>query len=600
MTVAAKAEWSAGPALLTPPVDPLDRLRAVVAAHPRRVAVRGPDGDLTFAELDERVAGLAGALRAAGVGRGTRVGVCLPRSAETLVALLAVWRAGAAYLALDPAYPARRLAFAVADAGVSVVCAGDPRADWPEGVRVLTPGDRGERGAATAVSAHDAAYVQYTSGSTGTPKGVVVGRGGVAALLTMLEQAGVFAAGPATVAWNASVSFDASVQQWIRVCRGDTVVVLTDAMRLDPPALGALVRDQGVTVLDFTPSHWAALRDELMPAAPSDPPTRLLLGGEAISEDMWRDLAGAAGQGLLAPVNLYGPSECTVDATAAPIAGPYPHIGEPLPGVRVYVLDEHLRPAGVDEPGELFVGGTGVALGYVNRPGATAQRFLPDVVAGDGSRMYRTGDLVRWSPEGTLIFMGRLDRQLKVRGYRIEPGEIEAVLTEVPEVTRSVVTRGDGDTLVAYYTTADGTPLPEERLRGPLADRVPDHMVPSAFVAVPAFPLTVNGKLDLAALPRPVPPRADGEERPLPEGRVEELIAAVWADVLGMDRVLADDDFFALGGHSLVALRVVAQVRGRLGVGLATKDVYRHPRLRDLAAHVTGLGGAPGNGHHAR
>ncbi|MEV8638669.1 non-ribosomal peptide synthetase [Streptosporangium sp. NPDC051023] len=600
--IAAQEAWFAGPALLIDPADTLDRFRAAVAAHPDRAAVRAPDGELSFAELDARAAGVAQALRDAGAGRGSRVGVCLPRSVELPVALLAVWRAGAAYVALDPAYPLRRLAFTVADAGADVVYTDRPELDWPTHVRVVTPGDRPGYGSATVTPTgpHDAAYVLYTSGSTGTPKGVVVSRGGVAALLASLEQAGIYPEEPATVAWNASMSFDASVQQWIRVCRGDTVVVLGEAVRADPQGLATLIGEQGVTALDVTPSHWAALRGELLPALaalsalPGATPLRLLVGGEPIPEEMWRELAGAAERGLLAPVNLYGPSECTVDATATPVSGPYPHLGGPLPGVRAYVLDERLRPTGVEEPGELFLAGTGVAQGYVNRAGLTAQRFLPDVVARDGTRMYRTGDRARWSAAGTLIFMGRLDRQVKVRGYRIEPGEIESVLTGVPEISRCLVTRR-GDTLVAYYTARDGAEVPGERLRDLLADRVPDFMVPTAFVALPAFPLTVNGKLDLDALPDPAGRRVSEEEDLLPTGPIEELIAAVWADVLGMDRVLADDDFFALGGHSLVALRVVSRVRGQLGVSMPTRDVYRHPRLRDLAGHVARLGAEPGS-----
>ncbi|WP_336214988.1 non-ribosomal peptide synthetase [Nonomuraea sp. LPB2021202275-12-8] len=567
---------SAGPALAAPPVDVLRRFRRAVDAHPDRAAVHAPDGELAFAELDARVDLVSGALRAAGVGRGSRVGVCLPRSAELPAALLAVWRLGAAYVALDPAHPAERLAFTVADAGVSAVYTDRPGLGWAVPAVLVAPHGGGATGAAPPASAgeHDVAYVLYTSGSTGRPKGVAVSRGGVAALLASLEQAGVYPAEPARVGWNASMSFDASVQQWIRVCRGDTIVLLGEEVRADPPALAAFLRDHDLAELDVTPSHWAALRDDLLPGRPP----RLLMGGEPIPGDMWRELAAA---GDPPAVNLYGPSECTVDATAATVAGSRPHIGRPLPGVRAYVLDRHLRPA---EDGELFIAGAGVAHGYVNRPALTAQRFLPDAVARDGSRMYRTGDHVRWDADGNLIFLGRLDRQIKVRGHRIEPGEIEAVLAERPEVTRAVVTRR-GDALVAYYT---GVETPGRALREQLARRLPEYLVPAAFAWVPEFPRTVSGKLDLGALPDPPPDAGAG---PPVEGPVEELIAKVWSGVLGLDRVLADDDFFALGGHSLVALKVVSRVRDHFGVVLPTKDVYRHPRLRDLAAHVARLSG---------
>ncbi|MEV0619360.1 non-ribosomal peptide synthetase [Nonomuraea sp. NPDC050404] len=550
------------------PVDVMGRFRLAVVAHPGRAAVVAVDGELTFAELDARVDVVARVLRVAGVGRGSRVGVCLPRSAELPVALLAIWRLGAAYVALDPVHPAHRLAFTVADAGVQVVYTDRPELGWAPAVVTVPPDGEGST-TPVPVGEHDVAYVLYTSGSTGSPKGVVVSRGGVAALLASLERAGVYPAEPARVGWNASMSFDASVQQLIRVCRGDTIVLLGEQLRADPPALAAFVRDHDLTELDVTPSHWAALRDDLGHGRP-----RLLMGGEPIPGDMWRELASGP-----PAVNLYGPSECTVDATAATVAGPRPHIGRPLPGVRAYVLDPRLRPV---EDGELFVAGPGVAHGYVNRPGLTAQRFLPDVVARDGSRMYRTGDHVRWDADGNLVFLGRLDRQVKVRGHRIEPGEIEAVLAGLPEVTRAVVvTRGDA--LVAYYT---GTETPAHELREHLARRLPAYMLPAAFAWVPEFPRTVSGKLDTDALPG-----VESVGGPPVEGPVEELIAKVWSGVLGLDRVLADDDFFALGGHSLVALKVVSRVRDHFGVVLPTKDVYRHPRLRDLAAHVARLSG---------
>ncbi|MGP4104218.1 amino acid adenylation domain-containing protein [Nonomuraea sp. KM90] len=593
------APRSVGPALAAEPDDVLGRFRRAVAAHPDRRAVRAPDGELSFAGLATRVARVAGALRAAGVVRGSRVGVCLPRSTELPAALLAVWWLGAAYVPLDPAHPAERLALTVADAGVSAVYTDRPEPGWSVPTATAPPRDDPEPTAPPAslverepagppapagehpavrtpaqVGGHDVAYVLHTSGSTGRPKGVAVSRGGVSALLASLEQAGIYPPDPATVGWNASISFDASVQQLIRVCRGDTIVLLGEDVRADPPALAAYVREHDVTELDLTPSHWAALRDDLLPGRP----LRLLMGGEPVPAGMWRDLAATPGWRT---VNLYGPSECTVDATAAPVHGPHPHIGGPLPGVRVYVLDGRLRPA---EDGELFVAGTGVAHGYVNRPSLTAERFLPDVVAGDGSRMYRTGDRARWDADGNLIFLGRLDRQVKVRGHRIEPGEVEAVLGERPEVSRCVVVPR-GDALAAYYT---GTEAPGAQLREHLARRLPGSMVPAAFTWLPEFPRTVGGKLDLDALPVPAAGAGTG---PPAEGPVEELIARVWAGVLGVDSVLADDDFFALGGHSLVALKVVARVREHFGVVLPTKDVYRHPRLRDLAAHVARLSG---------
>ncbi|MEU8199559.1 AMP-binding protein, partial [Microbispora amethystogenes] len=357
-------------------MDVLERLRRVVAAHPDRLAVVAPDEELSFAELEERVAGVAARLWRAGVRRGSRVGVCLPRSAELPVALLAVWHLGAAFVALDPSYPPRRLHDVAADAGADVVYTTRPDLTcpdltcpdltcperggpgfvregrgWPAGVAVVTPSPEvvptAPQVPRVAVCGLDVAYVLYTSGSTGRPKGVAISRGGVNMLLAGLERAGVFPAEPGRVGWNASVAFDASVQQWIRICRGDTVVLLSDELRADPVALAAFVRDQELTALDVTPSHWAALRA----LRGSYRSLLLMMGGEPVPAGMWRELAEGDGPPA---VNLYGPSECTVDATVGRIEGGASHIGRPLPGVRAYVLDERLRPA---EEGELFLAG---------------------------------------------------------------------------------------------------------------------------------------------------------------------------------------------------------------------------------------------------
>ncbi|UOX91001.1 non-ribosomal peptide synthetase [Amycolatopsis sp. FBCC-B4732] len=542
----------------------LPRFRDAVRRAPERIAVRDTDSALTFAELDRRSAALAGALRAHGVGRGDRVGVALGRGTDLVVALLAVWRTGAAYVPLDPAYPADRLAFMAGDAAIRALVSATTPGWLPADAVVVAPGAEGPAAADTAVSDFDPAYVIYTSGSTGRPKGVPAHHGAVAALVAALEQAGMYAAGPRVVAWNASVSFDASVQQWARVCRGDTVVVLDDAHRTDPAALAAWLDDCGVTDLDLTPSHWTALREHLL-----DRPLRLFVGGEPIPEPMWRELAASR----LEALNLYGPTESTVDATATWVTGPAPHIGVPLAGIRAHVLDAALRPA---PSGELYLSGPRLSAGYLGRAGLTAERFLPDPFGLPGTRLYRTGDEVRWTGGGTLEFTGRLDRQVKLRGYRIELGEIEAVLCEAPGVTAAAVVLRD-DRLIAYHV-GGGDP------RATAAEKLPEHMVPAAFVRLETLPRTPNGKLDTAALPEP---EADGG--PAPSGPVEELIADVWAEVLGRDGVGADDDFFALGGHSLVALRVVARLKKNFGVPVSTKDVYRHPRLADLAKHVSAL-----------
>ncbi|MCX5380992.1 non-ribosomal peptide synthetase [Streptomyces sp. NBC_00091] len=586
MTTASAAPYASAPAPAAAP-DPGRLFAAAVARDPGRTAVVAPDRSLTFAELDTASARAAAGLLARGAGRGTRVGIALPRGADLVVALLAVWRAGAAYVPLDPAYPeAHRLRIA-REAGLHHVLHELPAP--------------GEEGAADWAAVHplETAYVIHTSGTTGRPKGVEATRGGVARLMAALAASGTHGPGPATVAWNASTSFDASVQQWTRVCRGDTLVLLDDETRADPERLAATLRAHAVTDLDATPSHWATLHDRLTDRAAHEPPLRLHLGGEQVPAALWQRIAEATARGVLEAVNLYGPTEFTVDATAAPVLGPDPHAGRPLPGIRVYVLDARLRRLPAGETGEVYLAGDRPARGYAGRPAATAERFTADPWQADGSRMYRTGDRGRLRPDGTLELLGRTDRQVKLRGLRIEPGEVEAALAGHPSVAAAAV-EPRGETLTAYWLPAPGTGTDPAPLRAHLADRLPAHLVPAAFQAVSPWPLAPGGKLDRAALPTAPPPPHPGtgpdagpDTGPDEELRTpaERLVAEVWSTVLGRDAVRAGDDFFALGGHSLMALRVVARVRAELGVTLPTKDVYRHPRLRDLAAHVTTLAG---------
>ncbi|WP_405421310.1 non-ribosomal peptide synthetase [Streptomyces erythrochromogenes] len=583
----------------TNPANLVERFLETARAFPGRAAVHAADGSLTFEELAGRTARLVAALRALGVRPGDRVGVSLPRGTGWAVAPLAVWRAGAAYVPLDPAYPGERLALIAADAGLrAVVARAGTAAEWAEGLPVLDP-DTAYPGTAlpnadapgtdaphtdAPATAHPAtaAYVIHTSGSSGLPKGVEVPHAGVAALVAGLEERGVYPSGHRVVAWNASLSFDASVQQWVRVCRGDTLVVLDDEDRTDPARLDALFDAHGVTDLDCTPSHWQLTGPRLRPGRP----LRLLLGGEPVPAAMWRALAEDP---AVEAWNLYGPTECTVDATATRITGALPRLGEPLAGVRAQVLDEGLRPA---TTGELYLSGPGLAVGYVGRPGLTASRFVADPFAGDGSRMYRTGDLVRWRADSGLEFLRRTDRQLKVRGFRVEPGELEDRLRGHAAVEAAVAvarTGPDGDTLLAAYCVlAPGARVTDAELTRHCGAALPAYFVPSVFVRVDALPLTPNGKVDTEALPPlPTAPAAGPEPSGrAPEGPLEELIATVWAEVLGRDGVGAEANFFALGGHSLLALRVVSRLKKNAGIVLRTKDVYRFPVLADLARHA--------------
>ncbi|WP_286185249.1 non-ribosomal peptide synthetase [Streptomyces sp. XY431] len=568
----------AEPAATTPaapvaPVDLLARLRAAVAAHPARTAVHAADGSLDFAALDRRTAALAAALRARGVRRGDKVGVHLARTLDLPVALLAVWRAGAAYVPLDPAYPAERISFMAADARLAAVVSAEAAPPVPAGVPVLRPDAVSEDTEADGFVPDplDSAYVIYTSGSTGRPKGVEVPHGAVADLAAGLEQAGAYRPEPSVVAWNASVSFDASVQQWIRICRGDTLVVVDDARRADPARLAALLAEHAVTDLDLTPSHWQLLREQLTGAAVP----RLFMGGEPVPERTWRELA----DGGIDAFNLYGPTECTVDAITAPITGPGPHLGEPLAGVRVHLLDERLRPVtGAGAVGELYLAGPGLAHGYAGQPGLTAGRFVADPFTTEpGARMYRTGDQARRSAEGLLEYVGRVDRQVKLRGFRIELGEVEHALAALDGVTAAAVTVHEpapGDTRLAAYVTGTATPA---ELLAELRRTLPAHLVPAGVTVLEAMPLTPNGKVDHRALPVPAAeaaPEAAG-------GGVAEQVAEVWRTVLGVPEVLPADDFLSLGGHSLAALRVVHLLRRKLNVELQLRHLLD---AADLAA----------------
>ncbi|WP_340375314.1 amino acid adenylation domain-containing protein [Streptomyces sp. SS7] len=501
------------------PATVLERFAAAVGERPRAVAVVDGDTALSFAELDRRAEHLARRLVSAGAGAESVVAVCLPRSADLLVAILGVLRAGGAYLPLDPAYPVDRLAYMLADSGAGTVVTRE--GVLPDGVRresvevVHLRGDESApdpaepRGVRRPVHPQQCAYVIYTSGSTGRPKGVQVSHASLAALLAGLEESGTIRAGTGRVGWNASPSFDASVQQWIRVARGDTLVLFEDAVRLDPGRLARALAEERLTDFDITPSHLEYVLPRLGPRLGVGSGLRLWVGGESLSPTLQRRLGELRDR--CDAVNVYGTTETTVDTTAALVRADGPaHLGTPLPGQTVRVLDDRLRHVPAGATGDLYVCGPGVARGYLGRPGLTAAAFLPDPWAGDGSRMYRTGDRARWTADGRLEFHGRADHQVKIRGYRVELGEIEAVLAEHPQVLECAVVRrrrGDGSLLDAYVRlTAAGT---VEQVRERAERLLPQWMRPATYTPLPAFPRTVGGKLDRAALadrgPSPVP-----------------------------------------------------------------------------------------------
>ena len=512
---------------------------------------------LTYADLDARANAFAADLVARGVGPERLVAICLPRGPDLIVTMLAVLKAGGAYLPLDPAHPPERRRRLLDNAAPHVV------------VSAPAPASRAAR-PAVAVRPGDLAYVTYTSGSTGSPKGVMVTHAGLANLVSGAHPEPILPRSGDVVGLRASIGFDAlSLDVWSTLCAGARLHLAPAKERLDPADYRTLAGQ--VSVLHLTPGVYAAVADQI-------PPLRqLMLGGDRIDPAIvpWsRDVAG------LTTLNLYGPTEATIAATAGPVLRVTPFgrvpIGRPLGGVRVYLLDHLLRPVPVGVRGEMYIGGAGVARGYLGAPGLTATRFVASPF-GTGERLYRTGDLARRLDDGALEFLGRADDQIKLRGVRIEPAEVETVLREHPGVRSAVAVVRD-DRLVAYVV---GTSHPDALLEH-LQGRLPAAMVPGAVVTVPSLPLTPNGKLDLAALP-PVP--AAGRSPACPHTPTECLLAEVWQDALDIDDIGLDDDFFELGGDSILALQVVNVLEGR-GVALSVADLYQRATLRGCGAFV--------------
>ncbi|MDX3100861.1 non-ribosomal peptide synthetase [Nonomuraea angiospora] len=559
--------------------------REQAARTPGAPAVDG----MTYAELNGRANHLARHLRARGAGSGELVGVCLERGPELMVTLLAVLKSGAGYLPLDPGQPAERLTYMIQDAGAALVVTTKDLADRVTGPAVLldtlqpgsSPGDL-----ETAVAPDDVMYVIYTSGSTGRPKGVEVTHANVLRLFTATEA--TFAFGPDDV-WTLfhSYAFDFSVwEMWGALLYGGRLVVVPRDVVRDPDRFLDLLRDERVTVLNQTPS---AFRQLVAFAAEEDPRVAelalraVVFGGEKLEVGELTPWIRRFGTGRPRLINMYGITETTVHTTLHEIR-PDDHgspIGVPLADLTVHLLDEYGGVAPVGVPGEIYVEGPGVARGYLKRPALTAERFVP---APGGGRLYRSGDLARRNADGSLEFLGRADDQVKIRGYRIELGEIQAVLLRQPSVRDAVVVVRE-HALVGYVEPAvDSIDVGE--LKAVLGRTLPDYMVPAAVIALDRIPLTVNGKLDRAALPLPGREETGAARFVAPRTTVETLLAEVWQDVLGVDKVGARDDFFALGGNSLQVLKMISRVKEELDVELGAREVFEQSELALLADRV--------------
>ncbi|WP_156960447.1 non-ribosomal peptide synthetase [Amycolatopsis taiwanensis] len=566
--------------------DEPSTVHALVAGYavrtPDAVAVQAIDGELTYRELVGKATALAGHLVANGVRFEDRVAVCLPRTSELVWVPLAVMMAGAAYVPVDPQYPEARIA--VLCDGVSAVVTTDELATkFPEELTRIDPHDAHD-GVLPDVRPDMAAYVMYTSGSTGKPKGVVVEHRSVVDFSRHIATAYSIEKDTRLLAF-AAITFDVSVfDLWSALCAGATVVLAGDEERLSVDKLQRLLEDRKVTVAELPPSLMPLLDPGRLPDL------RLVsVGGEAPAGGLVDDWATPAREFW----NGYGPAETTVAVTLMrcepPSGGRVPPIGKPMPNHRAYVLDERLRPVPIGVPGELCIAGTGLARGYLDNPGQTADRFVPDPFAtAPGQRLYRTGDLVRWAPDGVLEFLGRVDRQVKIRGFRVELGEVETVLGADPRIRQvAVEVWDDGETkhLTAYVVPSGEAPTLAE-VREIAAARLPDYMTPTRLAVLAALPRTPSGKVDRRALPAPAAPGggagSDEDWTPL-----ERTIAAeVIGPLLRLSDVDREQDFFELGGNSLQATQVTSRVRDRFGVEIGLADFFAEPTVVRLASLV--------------
>ncbi|MFG2335757.1 amino acid adenylation domain-containing protein, partial [Streptomyces yangpuensis] len=575
--------------------------------HPSVPAVIAGDTVLDHAELHARAERLARLLIGRGVGPEAFVGLALPRTADLVVALLAVLKAGGAYLPLDLEYPADRLRFMVDDARpVCVLTTLDSAALAPDApgterivldapdtlaaLAALPAGPVGDTDRTAPLTGAHPAYVIHTSGSTGRPKGVVVPHGALANFLHMQSEALALTPGDRLVAVT-TVSFDIHVLEIHTplLCGATIVLADRDTVR-EPSALAVLVDAHRPAVMQATPSLWHALLEDGRPTSLSG--TRVLVGGEALPAALAERLAHTA----RSVTNVYGPTEATVWATSAGLSADHtgvPGIGLPFWNTRAHVLDAALRPVPAGRAGELYLAGAQLARGYLGRPSLTAERFTADPFGPAGTRMYRTGDLVRRDPAGRLEFLGRADDQVKLRGHRIEPGEVEAALAAAAGTGRAVaLVREDepGRQLLVGYVTraADGSSPDPVAVRRAAAGALPAYMVPAAVVVLDAFPLTANGKVDRRALPAPAADSTGAGGGRAPRGAREEIVTGVLADVLDSPGLAPEDDFFAFGGHSLLASRAAARLRTALGTDCAIRDVFEARTARALAARLGG------------
>jgi amino acid adenylation domain-containing protein len=581
---------------------PLDRLIPHLIAEqaqrsPTATALVCDGQTLTYGALEERSNQFARALQRKRVGLDQPVGLCVQRSINMVVAMLGILKAGGAYVPLDPDYPAERLAFMAQNAHLAgLVVDRDTAQSVPDftGPRIAIDADweaiAQESAAPLAVPLHagNLAYIIYTSGSTGVPKGVQISHGALINFIAAMRQQPGMSPTDVGLALT-SISFDiAGLEIYLPLVVGARLVVVSREVAQDARLLSQVIADNGVTFIQATPATWRSLIEAGWQGTPQ---LTLLCGGEALNRDLAATLLARGGNLW----NMYGPTETTiwstlykVDTTDGSIA-----IGRPIANTQIAILDAQLQPTPIGVPGELYIGGWGLARGYRGRADLTAERFIADPFTGNAdARLYKTGDAARYRADGTIEYLGRLDSQVKVRGFRIELGEIETVLTHHPAINQAVViVREDipGDQRITAYLTVSGdAPAPQD-LRMHLQEHLPNYMIPAAFVVLPALPLTPNGKVDRRALPAPDSSTSDEQTYVAPTTPDEIALAAIWSDLLGIDPVGVTDNFFELGGHSLLATQLMSRIRETFGIEMALRTLFEAPTVETLAVAIAQL-----------
>ena len=582
-----------------------------VERTPDAIAVGYADRVVRYAELNRKANQLARYLRAQGIGPDQLVAICLERGIEMLVCILAVWKAGGAYLPLNEDHPLERLADTLEDAQARIVLTQRSHKSaalsrsalvvaldeaWGE-IDRLTSTNLDPR--AAGVSPEHLAYVMYTSGSTGKPNGVMIAHGNAASYWPVIRNLYRYPLDSVRIALNAPFTFDVSIQQFILLLGGCNLFVIPEPVRHDPHAMLRFIDEHRIEAIDCTPSQLNIWMAAGLLATAGHSLRTVIVGGEAMDAALWVRLAQCRAVDFY---NVYGPTECTVFCTTASLreeTSAEPHIGRPTQNAYIRILDEQLEPVGAGVTGEICIGGRGVARGYLNRPELTEARFIRDPVGENSqgengrARIYRTGDLGRWRADGTIEYRGRTDHQIKLRGFRIEPGEIEARIRCHSQVEDAVVVAREDfpgeKRLVAYVTPRAGSESSElrvEELRALLRAHLPDYMLPGAFVVLQALPLTANGKMDRQALPAPEP--LEGEKRchEAPLGKTEQALAEIWRDVLRVEHIGRDDNFLSLGGHSMLGMRLLVDVATRFSIPVSFSDISLYPTIRQMAELV--------------